>query len=98
MLTAKDFEKLGFWEDTTPEENITIYGMDFEKGYVTITDIDGKTPQDPNKALIMAAYDDNSSFLCFTEFKSFKLLAEVCAQAPADSDELFSIFEKSSKK
>ena len=28
MLTALDFEKLGFWEDTTPEENITVYGMD----------------------------------------------------------------------
>ena len=30
MLTAVDFEKLGFWEDSTPEENITIYGNDLK--------------------------------------------------------------------
>lgn len=23
MLTAADFDQLGFWEDATPEENIT---------------------------------------------------------------------------
>lgn len=98
MLTAKDFEKLGFWEDNTPEENITIYGMDFAKNYVTITDLDGKTPLDPNKSLIMAAYDDNSSFLWFTEFKSFNALKEACAKAPAETDELFTLFEQSCTK
>ena len=43
MLTALDFEKLGFWEDTTPEENITVYGMDFNDDYILLTDEDGKT-------------------------------------------------------
>ncbi len=32
MLTAADFDQLGFWEDATPEENITVYGMDFLHG------------------------------------------------------------------
>ncbi|MCQ2372583.1 MAG: hypothetical protein MJ050_00725 [Phascolarctobacterium sp.] len=98
MLTAEDFEKLGFWEDTTPEENITIYGMDFDKNYVTLTDVDGKTPVEPKKAIIMAAYDDNSCFLWFREFKNFKALAEVCAQAASASDELFQLFEAESAK
>ena len=98
MLTAHDFEKLGFWEDTTPEENITIYGMDFAKTYVTLTDMDGKTPVDPNKALIMAAYDDNSCFLWFSEFKNFQALTEICAKATAASEELFLHFEANSAK
>lgn len=98
MLTAQDFEKLGFWEDFTPEENITVYGMDFAKTYVTITDLDGKTPTDPKKPLIMAAYDDTSCFLWFSEFASFAALAEVCAKAPQDSEELFLLFEANSAK
>ena len=36
MLTAADFEKLGFWEDATPEENITVYGMDFGKKFIVV--------------------------------------------------------------
>ena len=27
-ITAADFEKLGFWEDDTPEEKITVYIRD----------------------------------------------------------------------
>ena len=98
MLTVQDFEKLGFWEDSTPEENITVYGMDFEKTYVTLTDIDGKTPTDPNKPLIMAAYDDANCFLWFSEFSSFAALAKVCAKSPADREELFLLFEENCVK
>jgi len=98
MLTAQDFEKLGFWEDFTPEENITVYGMDFAKTYVTLTDVDGKTPIDPKKPLIMAAYDDSNCFLWFSEFASFAALAEVCAKATAESEELFLLFEANSVK
>lgn len=98
MLTAEDFAKIGFWEDTTPEENIVIYGMDFEHNYVTITDIDGKTPTDEKKSLIMAAYDDNSCFLWFNEFKNFKVLQELCQKAPEESEELFKLFEADSAK
>lgn len=98
MLTAEDFAKLGFWEDTTPEENITIYGMDFAAAYVTLTDADGKTPADAKKPLIMAAYDDDSSFLWFREFKDFKALTEVCAKAEAESEELLALLEQGSAK
>lgn len=46
MLTAADFDQLGFWEDATPEENITVYGMDFCTDYIMLTDDLGKTPLD----------------------------------------------------
>lgn len=46
MLTAADFDQLGFWEDSTPEENITVYGMDFGTDYIMLTDDLGKTPLD----------------------------------------------------
>lgn len=46
MLTAADFDQLGFWEDATPEENITVYGMDFGTDYIMLTDDLGKTPLD----------------------------------------------------
>ena len=35
-ITAADFEKLGFWEDDTPEEKITVYGMDFDDAYSVV--------------------------------------------------------------
>ena len=98
MLSAEDFAKLGFWEDNTPEENITIYGMDFAETYVTLTDVEGKTPTEENKGFIMAAYDDNNCFLWFREFKNFKALSEVCTQAASASDELFQLFEAESAK
>ena len=34
-ITAADFEKLGFWEDDTPEEKITVYGMDFDDAAIS---------------------------------------------------------------
>ena len=33
---AKEFEQLGCWESATEEENIVIYGMDFEDEKVFI--------------------------------------------------------------
>lgn len=98
MLSAEDFAKLGFWEDNTPEENITIYGMDFAETYVTLTDVDGKTPTDEKKGMIMAAYDEAGCFLWFREFKSFKELAEVCQAAEAESEELWEMFEEGSAR
>ena len=89
MLTALDFEKLGFWEDTTPEENITVYGMDFDDDYILLTDEDGKTVVDPKKYIVVAAYDQEDCFLWGVELKNFSALKELCAQCPAGSSELF---------
>lgn len=89
MLTAKDFEKLNFWEDTTPEENITVYGMDFADAYIFITDDNGTTPVEPKKPLIVAAYDDANSFLWFNELPNFAALEQLCAGKQAESQELF---------
>lgn len=88
MLTAKDFEKLNFWEDTTPEENITIYGMDFDNAYIFITDDNGTTPVDSKKSLIVAAYDDANSFLWFNELPNFAALEALCQGMEPSSQEL----------
>ena len=100
MLTATDFEKLGFWEDTTPEENITIYGMDFGPNYVMLTDDLGKTPVNEKGVIVVAAYDEADCFLWGVEFKNFAAFKEVCQQHPAESDELFAALRdyKSPKK
>lgn len=88
MLTAKDFEALGFWEDTTPEENITVYGMDFGTDYVMLTDDLGKTPTDEQKFIVVAAYDEADCFLWGVELKGFAALKELCAKYAAGSAEL----------
>lgn len=89
MLTAADFDKLGFWEDTTPEENITVYGMDFGTDYIMLTDDLGKTPVDKKKFIVVAAYNDADRFLWGIELKNFAALENLCAQYPAGSTELF---------
>lgn len=89
MLTAADFDKLGFWEDTTPEENIKVYGMDFANGaYIMLTDDLGKTPVDEKKFIVVAAYDDADCFLWGVELKNFAALQELCARYAAGSAEL----------
>ena len=88
MLTALDFEKLGFWEDATPEENITVSGMDFGTDYIMLTDDLGNTPVDPKKYIVVAAYDDADCFLWGVELKDFAALQSLCAQYPAHSPEL----------
>ena len=88
MLTAVDFEKLGFWEDSTPEENITVYGMDVGTDYIMLTDDLGKTPLDAKKFIVVAAYNDDDCFLWGVELKDFAALKELCARFPAGSAEL----------
>lgn len=88
MLTAADFEKLGFWEDETPEENITVYGMDFGTDYIMLTDDLGKTPVDPKKFIVVAAYDDADCFLWGVELKNFAALEKLCAEHEAGSPQL----------
>ena len=88
-LTAADFDKLGFWEDSTPEENITVYGMDFGTDYIMLTDDLGKTPLDAKKFIVVAAYDEADCFLWGVELKNFAALKELCAQYAPGSAELF---------
>ncbi|MGM9582730.1 MAG: hypothetical protein ACI3WU_03285 [Phascolarctobacterium sp.] len=88
MLTALDFEKLGFWEDATPEENITVYGMDFGADYIMLTDDLGNTVVNPKKFIVVAAYNEEDCFLWGVELKNFAALKELCAQHPAGSSEL----------
>lgn len=93
MLTAVDFEKLGFWEDATFEENITVYGMDFGTDYVLLTDDLGKTPIDEKKFIVVAAYDDNDCFLWGVELKNFAALRNLCAEHAAGSAELLAALQ-----
>ena len=88
MLTSADFEKLGFWEDVTPEENITVYGMDFGMDYIMLTDDLGKTPVDPKNFIVIAAYDEADCFLWGVELKNFAALTALCAEHTAGSAEL----------
>lgn len=88
MLTALDFEKLGFWEDATPEENITVYGMDFGTDYIMLTDDLGNTPVDAKKFIVVAAYNEEDCFLWGVELKNFAALKELCSQHEAGSAEL----------
>ena len=88
MLTAADFNKLGFWEDITPEENITVYGMDFGGDYIMLTDELGKTPVNEKSFIVVAAYNDADCFLWGVELKNFATLKELCAAYPPNSREL----------
>ena len=88
MLTAADFDKLGFWEDETLEENITVYGMDFGTDYIMLTDDLGKTPTDEKKFIVVAAYDDADCCLWGVELKDFAALKELCSAHAAGSAEL----------
>ncbi len=93
MLTAADFDRLGFWEDTTPEENVTVYGMDFGADYIMLTDDLGKTPSDPKKSIVVAAYNDAGCFLWGKELKDFAALQQLCSDHPAGSAQLLQAFE-----
>lgn len=89
MLSSKDFADLGFWEDTTPEENIVVYGMDFGTDYIMLTDDLGKTPLKENSFLVVAAYNGADCFLWGVELKDFTALKEICAEYTVGSMELF---------
>lgn len=89
MLTAKDFEALGCWEDITPDENIKIYGMEFGKNCIEITDELGKTPVKEEEILVVSAFDENNALLWGKELKSFADFKALCQKYPAESQELF---------
>lgn len=93
LLTAQDFEKIGFWEDVTPEEQIVIYGMDFDGCYLVVTDELGKTPTDGKAIIVAAVYDDSDCFLWGKELKNFAALQELCSAHPAASAELLQAIE-----
>lgn len=84
-LTAQNFSDLGFWEDVTPEEQITVYGMDFTDCYLILTDELGKTPADDKAILVAAVYDNDDCFLWGKELKNFAALQEICSKHPAES-------------
>ncbi len=86
MLTAEDFEKLGFWEDETPEENITVYGKDFSNGYLLLTDELGKTPLDDKEIIVAAFYDESDAFLWSVEIKNFSDFKAICKNNTSDAD------------
>lgn len=88
MLTAADFEILGFWEDTTPEENITIYGMDTDDCYIIVTDDLGKTPVNEKGFIVVAAYDNDDCFLWGVELKNFALFKAICSAYEPGTPEL----------
>lgn len=92
-ITASDFENLGFWEDVTPEEQITVYGMDFDDAYIIVTDELGKTPADAKASLIVAAYSDADAFQWFKELKNFAVLEAICKAHAPNSQELLSAIE-----
>lgn len=94
QITAADFEKLGFWEDETPEEQITVYGMDFGTDYIMLTDDLGKTPCDSKKSIVVAAYNEDDCFLWGKELKNFAALQALCTAHPANSPELLVALEE----
>ncbi len=93
QLTAADFAVLGFWEDVTPEEQITVYGMDFGDNYLLLTDELGKTPTDSSAIIVAAAYDGSDCFLWGKELKDFAALRQLCAGQTPGSDELFAALQ-----
>ncbi len=93
QLTAADFERLGFWEDVTPEEKITVYGMDFDDAYIMLTDDLGKTPCDSKKSIVVAAYNDDDCFLWGKELKNFAALEALCKAHAVNSKELLEALE-----
>lgn len=70
---AKEFEQLGCWESATEEENIVIYGMDFEdeKVFIVFTDDMGKTPVDAKASLVAACYSEDDCFYWGKELENF---------------------------
>lgn len=84
---AQEFERLGCWESATEEENIVIYGMDFEdeKVFVVFTDDAGTTPADETAPLVAACYSDDD---CFKWARNWKTLPPGSSYAPSISPAL----------
>lgn len=87
---TQEFEELNFWETTTEEENIAIYGMDFPEtnNYILITDENGKTLTDYDKVIVVACYDENECFLWGKELKNFNSLKELVEEFKPETNEL----------
>lgn len=85
-----EFEKLGFWEDSTEEENIVVYGMDFPvaQAYIIFTDDTGKTPETKQDSLVVACYNDDDCFKWGKELENFYALEQLVSNNPAGSLEL----------
>lgn len=79
---AQDFEKLGCWESATEEENIVVYGMDFEgeQFFIVFTDDAGKTPEDAKAPLVVACYNNDDCFQWGKELKNFGALQWLCKE------------------
>lgn len=87
---AQEFERLGCWESATEEENIIIYGLDFEdeKVFVVFTDEMGKTPMDAAAPLVAACYSDDDYFKWGKELENFAAWQQLCADHKTGSTAL----------
>lgn len=92
---AQAFEQLGCWESATEEENIIIYGMDFEdaKAFVVFTDDAGKTPTDADAPLVAACYSNDDCFKWGKELQNFAAWQQLCEKHPQGSTALLQILE-----
>lgn len=91
------FADLGFWEDTTEEEQETVFGMDFPGDrYVLITNDNGRKPEDDKQNLVLACYDQNDCYLWGSEFKNLTALKALCQTAAPGSAELLAAFKRAS--
>ena len=64
MSLQKEFEALGCWSAPTEEEHISVYGLDFDNCYIIFTDLDGKTPVDAQKRLLLPPATMTETLLC----------------------------------
>lgn len=83
-----EFEELGFWETTTEEDNIDIYGMDFDDAYILITDDAGRTVTTHGKTIVVACYDENEGFLWGKELRDFDALKNLVEEYKPETNEL----------
>lgn len=90
-----EFELLGCWESATEEENIVVYGMDFEdaEAFVVFTDDAGKTPAEAEAPLVAACYSDDDCFKWGKELESFAAWQQLCTQYQPGSVALLAALE-----
>lgn len=92
---AKEFEQLGCWESATEEENIVIYGLDFEdeKVFIVFTDDMGKTPVDAKASLVAACYSEDDCFYWGKELENFAAWQHMCNEYKPGSSALLHALE-----
>ena len=74
---AKEFEQLGCWESATEEENIVIYGMDF----------------DAKASLVAACYSEDDCFYWGKELENFAAWQHMCNEYKPGSSALLHTLE-----